>query len=406
MTICDHLDFFADLPVADFTVEIDGDDDDDEDESEDDEEGSASAGTPGFRYFEYEDEKSSKFWEIKLNSSSFTVRYGKIGTSGQTQTKDFPTEEKAQKEYDKLLKEKTGKGYEEIAGGDSDFDPTKTVYRITVDYDESNGEAWLNKFNAYLKQPGVEKTVGLVVGAWDNMCEGDSSDPVVETLVNASSRLPNLTALFFGDVTGDECEISWINQTDISPLFNAFPNLTHLAVRGGTGLSIGTINHSKLEKLVIESGGLPRNVIQELIKSHLPNLEHLELWLGSDNYGGDVAIDDLKPLLHENLFPKLKYLGLRNSELSDAIAGALNGAPVMNLIETLDLSMGSLSDEGGQALLDNPAIERLKNLDLHHHYLSIEMVSQFMALPIEVNVTERETCDDDDESSRYIAVAE
>ena len=63
------------------------------------------------QYFEYTDEKSSKFWEITLEGVSFTVRYGKIGTAGQTQTKDFASPEIALREAEKLLKEKVKKGY-------------------------------------------------------------------------------------------------------------------------------------------------------------------------------------------------------------------------------------------------------------------------------------------------------
>ena len=56
--------------------------------------------------FEFRDDKSSKFWGIELRSKSFTVRYGKIGTTGQAQTKEFADEAKAKKEYDKLIAEK------------------------------------------------------------------------------------------------------------------------------------------------------------------------------------------------------------------------------------------------------------------------------------------------------------
>jgi predicted DNA-binding WGR domain protein len=41
------------------------------------------------------------------------TRYGKIGTAGQQTLKDFDSDEKANKEYDKLVAEKTKKGYEE-----------------------------------------------------------------------------------------------------------------------------------------------------------------------------------------------------------------------------------------------------------------------------------------------------
>ncbi|HSQ55226.1 MAG TPA: DNA ligase [Gemmata sp.] len=65
------------------------------------------------RYFEFVDESSSKFWEIWMNGTDVTTRWGRIGTAGQTKTKTFADEAKAKKEYDKLLAEKIGKGYVE-----------------------------------------------------------------------------------------------------------------------------------------------------------------------------------------------------------------------------------------------------------------------------------------------------
>lgn len=69
------------------------------------------------RRFELVEGKSSKFWEIELSGDSFEVRWGRIGTSGQSQTKSFPTSAKAQTEHDKLVAEKVKKGYAEVAGG-------------------------------------------------------------------------------------------------------------------------------------------------------------------------------------------------------------------------------------------------------------------------------------------------
>ncbi len=65
------------------------------------------------RTFQFSDAKSHKFWNIDVTDTSFTVTYGKIGTAGQTQIKDWPTAEKAQSEAEKLVREKTGKGYTE-----------------------------------------------------------------------------------------------------------------------------------------------------------------------------------------------------------------------------------------------------------------------------------------------------
>ncbi len=81
----------------------------DDDEDDDDDETSSDK-----RRFEFVDDKSNKYWEIQLHGKSFTVCWGRIGTAGQTQTKDFATDDKAQHEYQKLIDEKLKKGYEEV----------------------------------------------------------------------------------------------------------------------------------------------------------------------------------------------------------------------------------------------------------------------------------------------------
>lgn len=75
--------------------------------------GASKSGEDGARYFEFIDAKSSKFWEIKLEGSSFTTRYGKIGTDGQISMKEYDSEAKSRAEYEKLIAEKTKKGYAE-----------------------------------------------------------------------------------------------------------------------------------------------------------------------------------------------------------------------------------------------------------------------------------------------------
>ncbi len=54
---------------------------------------------------------SSKFWEVEVSGNDLTVNFGRIGTAGQSKTKSFADPAAAAKERDKLIKEKTGKGY-------------------------------------------------------------------------------------------------------------------------------------------------------------------------------------------------------------------------------------------------------------------------------------------------------
>ena len=76
-----------------------------------------------YRHFEFKDAKSDKFWEIELDGNSYTVKYGRRGTSGQTKTKEYDDETKAKKEYDKLIAKKLKSGYVEI--GSSTASPEK-----------------------------------------------------------------------------------------------------------------------------------------------------------------------------------------------------------------------------------------------------------------------------------------
>jgi predicted DNA-binding WGR domain protein len=65
------------------------------------------------RHFEFVSGASQKFWEISLSGSAFTVRFGRMGTAGQSQTKSFADDEKAKREAEKLIAEKMKKGYQE-----------------------------------------------------------------------------------------------------------------------------------------------------------------------------------------------------------------------------------------------------------------------------------------------------
>lgn len=65
------------------------------------------------RYFEFVGGASRKFWEIAVAENRFAVRYGRLGTTGQEQEKTFGSAEAAQREADRLIAEKLGKGYTE-----------------------------------------------------------------------------------------------------------------------------------------------------------------------------------------------------------------------------------------------------------------------------------------------------
>ena len=67
------------------------------------------------RRFEYVEGTSSKFWEISNNNREVTVRYGRIGSNGQTQTKSFTSDAAANTDALRQINAKLTKGYRELA---------------------------------------------------------------------------------------------------------------------------------------------------------------------------------------------------------------------------------------------------------------------------------------------------
>jgi hypothetical protein len=288
-------------------------------------------------------------------------------------------------------------------------DPSGFAYRLTVDYDASeSGETMTGLLARFIEDPAASQVRALIIGAWENVFDPNAnSERIVEALVTSSPSLASLRALFLGDVTREESEISWIQQSDVTALFDAYPNLEHFRVRGGSGLVIGSLRHKNLRSLAVETGGLDAAAVRGIGTSDLPALEHLELWIGEDGYGRTTTVADLAPILQGDVLPALRYLGLRNCELANQVAEALTQAPILSRIKVLDLSLGNLDDAGAQALAACPGVARLEKLDIHHHYASPAAVAALEALGIAVDASgPQEPHHYGDEEYRYIAVAE
>lgn len=280
--------------------------------------------------------------------------------------------------------------------------------RIDVDFESAEqGTTIRERFEQLARCEYLPRLEALVIGSWGEPWETDAG-PVVQELVALSRRLPRLKALFLGDITAEECEISAIRQTDCSPLWAAFPQLEELWIRGAEGLSLGEIQHDSLRKLVLEAGGLSSAVVGEVVSARLPRLEHLELWLGTEECGGDTCLADLAPLLAGEGFESLSSLGLRNSSITDQIASGLAAAPLLARLKVLDLSLGTLGDEGALALLKSSRLSGLRKLDLHCHFMTDNVVAQLRKLPCEVILTGQQQPDDwgDGEFHRYVSVSE
>ena len=73
----------------------------------------APAASASPRYFEFIGGTSQKFWEISVQGLEATVRYGRIGSAGQTKTKTCPDAAAAARHREDLIAQKTREGYVE-----------------------------------------------------------------------------------------------------------------------------------------------------------------------------------------------------------------------------------------------------------------------------------------------------
>ena len=418
---------------------------------------------------------SNKFWEIeKSKGDTFLVRWGRIGSSGQTQIKKLSAAQ-----HDKLVGEKVKKGYQ-LAGGKAKAKPAPAKPAVKAKPAASNAKLeemlyeaiadderwlvyadWLQQQGdirgelitlslrkkkpaakkladanadalwgaaAYLrddayfdsltfkpqwsKQPiPLEIEFGVTLGK-EGLVESISIEGLDEDghvakalrdlltapigrfvrtidieVVNGEvysgpSGQPNAgaaiaaiaaakpTALRSLSIGSSGYQVSWTYTGNLGPLWKVAPYLERISIDSGN-VDLGKqIDLPRLKSLVIETGGLDRSNLKTIAKAKWPALEQLTLYLGTSDYGGNAKRADVAALLGAR-FPKLKSLALCNAEIQGEVVREIVKSPLLEQLEELDLSKGTLVDEEAQPLVQHAAaLKKLKKLDLSENYLT------------------------------------
>jgi uncharacterized protein (TIGR02996 family) len=465
----------------------------------------SASGKAGARYFELVEGSSSKFWEIGVEGTEVKTRYGKIGTAGQETVKELDSKSEAFKEYDKLVAEKTKKGYREIAasggaGVDArnpelekaiEADPDDVnAYSVLGDWLQGQGDprgelialqlagkdkqarALIEKQADYFlggladhqethdgeDEPAFEWEYGYIHGLRlshnhyaDSEFEGSlaeildlvlrhpsgrflaeitfgfNNDPNEDDLQDLIDMLakrapPTIRKLHFGDYKyaggglvgqgGDDTEISWYSIGNLGKLWKAVPGLRTLITQGGSsqsamgaGLQLGKIELPNLVHAELRTGGLEKANARAIATAAIPQIEYLDIWYGDDNYGGDATVKDVELLLGRTDLPKLRHLGLMNSEFADELPGVLARSKVLPQLRELDLSMGCMTDEGARAIAEHrEAFQHLDKLSVAINYLSKAGTAVLKGVAKTVDVGKQR--EDDDPEYRHPAVGE
>lgn len=313
-----------------------------------------------------------------------------------------------------LLRELDGSSFEWRFG---------TLERVSLcpedeDSGDDEGEAELTNYavtlRRILKHPAGRLVRELELGLPPTDDTDWAYDAILPTLTG-SGVLPLLRVL---DMTADAefmDQDSWRSIGDLSKLWAIAPQLREIRLKGsgnddGNSTRLGTVVAPHLEKFVHISSGLDKNVPIQLGKASLPELRHLELYIGEEDYGNNCTMRSFAGILEGKGMPRLEYLGLVNSEWERELISALAKAPIVKRIRTLDLTKGTMWREGAQALIEHAAAFRhLELLDLRDNYLGGELAAAIKgAIPC-ANVTGQKELDDDDEDDdpyRYITVGE
>jgi uncharacterized protein (TIGR02996 family) len=279
------------------------------------------------------------------------------------------------------------------------------IYRVRLSHDCYSDEEWhgetVDILDAVLRHPSGRYVVELAFQS-----NGDPNEDDLQSLIDllAKRAPPTVRKLTFGDNVD---QISWHHTGNLGRLWKAVPNLEILEIETGE-FEVGKLTAPALQRAIFITGGLSTTCGKGIATGHMPSIRHLEIYYGDDNYGGRCSIKEARPLLDRSDLVHLEYLGLKNSQFANELAGALAGAKVVKRLKTLDLSLGTLTDDGARALADaRSSLRHLEVLDLRRNFLTQDGIDAVKGLCKKVLVDDQnKPWNFDGELHYYVAVAE
>jgi hypothetical protein len=217
-------------------------------------------------------------------------------------------------------------------------------------------------------------------------------DQIVEVL---SARRPRISRLLLGALTFpdfargdyipedlDRDGSCWMLELrNLTNLLSALPGLEELAVQANQiDAGYGPLASPGLRRLVLRAESLSPDFLAALGQSAFPALETLELWPGDCAFGWGGEPEALVPLLSAAGLPSLRCFTLY-SDLGDGQIPLLAEAGILPRLSRLDLSFGTLSDAGAEALCKCwGRFAHLERLSLAGNFLTREAAMELAKL--------------------------
>lgn len=82
------------------------------------------------KFYRFSEDNSDKYWEIDYKGTTITVFFGKIGSAGRVEEKNYASEAECLKEVEKLIASKLKKGYNETQTSNRPIKEATTLTNI------------------------------------------------------------------------------------------------------------------------------------------------------------------------------------------------------------------------------------------------------------------------------------
>lgn len=279
------------------------------------------------------------------------------------------------------------------------------IFRVRLSHDSYSDEAFKGKtvdiLNDVLTHPS-----GRFITEFAFQSNGDPNEDDLQDLIDLLGKKapPTTRKITFGDNID---QISWHHTGNLTKLWKGVPNLKVLEIETGE-FDVGKMVAPNLERAIFITGGLSKSCAKNIATATMPKIKHLEIYYGDEEYGGNCSVKDVRPLLARTDLKNLEYLGLKNSMFTNDIVKELKDAKILKTLKTLDLSLGTLTDEGAADLAAaKSALKHLECLDLTRSFLTKKGISLVKDICPKVITKDQEEPDDwDDEPHYFVAVAE
>ncbi len=250
-------------------------------------------------------------------------------------------------------------------------------------------------YNAIISDENFANAKTIHINGWGAEMFDNTPEAIINLMIANKEKFQNIEEISFGNCSFEVNELSWTNHSDYTKLIKALPKLKTILLAGNTpDMFSGKLESQSLEDITIKTGGLDKSIINTLCEANLPNLKSLTLYEGVDNYGLNCSFKDYKDLITSDVFKGITKFGIVNSERQDEIVKFVLDNNIHKQLTEWNISMGTLTDEGGQLLLDKKdELTNLNRIKIEFCFLSPEMAEKLKNSGLKVEISDLQ--DDD-----------